>query len=146
MIKDGKKPIGKVDMTKENSDVFDEFIVKMSPYLKSTIWGGDKLYKKYHKGTGQIAIAESWEISAISLKECKVADGKMKGSGFSDYLNNIGKKYWGSNLNCYKEFPILIKFIDANQNLSIQVHPIKKRNLRMKYGISSRQSLELLYI
>ncbi|MDD5862326.1 MAG: class I mannose-6-phosphate isomerase [Prevotella sp.] len=95
------------------------------PLLKSTLWGGDKIIPFKHLDVKQDNVGESWEISGVPGNETVVADGPYAGY----WLNELVKELKGSlvGLENYKrfgdEFPLLIKFIDARQQLSIQVHP-----------------------
>lgn len=99
--------------------------LKFQPLLKSTIWGGSKIITFKHLDVKQENVGESWEISGVPGNESIVADGEMQGKS----LNEVVAEQKGSFLGeeNYKrfgnEFPLLIKFIDANRDLSIQVHP-----------------------
>jgi len=97
-------------------------IIKLKPCFKDYLWGGSKLKEKYNKHTDLEICAESWELSAHPNGESVVDSGEVKDWVFSEYLNNnhttVGKKG-----EAFDFFPMLIKFIDAKDNLSIQVHP-----------------------
>jgi len=97
-------------------------IIKLKPCFKDYLWGGSKLKEKYNKHTDLEICAESWELSAHPNGESVVDSGEFKDCVFSEYLNNnqtaVGKKG-----EAFDFFPMLIKFIDAKDNLSIQVHP-----------------------
>lgn len=97
-------------------------IIKLTPSFKDYIWGGTKLKEKYNKKTDLEICAESWELSAHPNGESIVADGEFKGMPFSEYLSK-NPDFIGENGKKFDFFPILIKFIDAKDNLSIQVHP-----------------------
>lgn len=83
-------------------------MVKLQPVLKDYLWGGTKLKTLFGRDNGDKIIAESWEASVHKDGESILADG----TPLSVYLQEIGE-----------ELPILIKYIDAKQNLSVQVHP-----------------------
>ncbi|MCL2514102.1 MAG: class I mannose-6-phosphate isomerase, partial [Oscillospiraceae bacterium] len=85
----------------------------LSPYLKEILWGGDKLKNKYNYKTGLANIAEAWVLSCHEEGMSQVITGKYKGLPLLDALN----------IKNPSDFPILIKFIDAKENLSVQVHP-----------------------
>ncbi len=68
-------------------------------------------------------VAESWELSAHKDGQCTVCGGSFDGLLLSEYLQKIGKAALGSNCEKYDYFPLLIKLIDAQGNLSVQVHP-----------------------
>ena len=89
-------------------------IYKLSPALKDNIWGGNKL-RGYGKESDKDRIAESWELSFTSGGEAEV-DGKKTTELFD-------KESWGTNCERFHAFPVLTKFIDAREKLSVQVHP-----------------------
>ncbi len=99
--------------------------LKFKPLLKQTIWGGDKIipFKKLNESLDNVG--ESWEISGVKDNETIVADGPMEGKSLNAVVEEMGAKLVGRDN--YKrfgnEFPLLIKFIDARDDLSIQVHP-----------------------
>ena len=110
-----------------------EPIIKLNPAFKDFLWGGTKLKELYQKESNYSIIAESWELSAHISGQSVVASGEHVGMPLAKYLELIGKEAWGWKCNPYDNFPILIKFIDARQSLSIQVHPndeyaLKKEN------------------
>ena len=100
-----------------------EPIIKLSPAFKDYLWGGTKLRDVYHKPCDYDIIAESWELSAHEAGQSIVASGKHKGEKFGDYLDAVGKDVLGWKCSPLQSFPLLIKFIDAKGNLSVQVHP-----------------------
>ena len=100
-----------------------EPMIKLSPAFKDYLWGGTKLRDIYHKPCDYDIIAESWELSAHEAGQSIVASGKHKGQKFGDYLNAVGKDVLGWKCSPLQSFPLLIKFIDAKGNLSVQVHP-----------------------
>lgn len=101
---------------------YDKFVL-LAPAYKDYMWGGDRLKKKYGKNAEFDNIAESWELSAHPDGQCKIASGKYEGLFFADYLKHIGDDAIGWKYQGMRNFPLLIKFIDAGENLSIQVHP-----------------------
>ncbi len=102
----------------------DSCFVKLKPELKDYIWGGDKIRDVLNKNVGKHDIvAESWELSAHSAGQSRIASGRYKGLKFGEYLDIIGKENLGWKAQDYERFPLLIKFIDAKENLSVQVHP-----------------------
>ena len=100
-------------------------IIFMEPIFKDYIWGGTKLKEKLNKNTPYERTAESWEISANSNGNCKILNETYKGKTLADLFNSVEHKenIFGTKCLNMKEFPLLIKFIDAKDNLSIQVHP-----------------------
>lgn len=105
-------------------------IVRLEPAFKDNLWGGTRLKDIYHKKCDYDIVAESWELSAHKDGQSIVASGKFKGMLFGDYLKRIGKDALGWKSQAFERFPILIKFIDARQALSIQVHPDDEYALR----------------
>lgn len=99
--------------------------LKFKPLLKQTIWGGNKIipFKKLSESLDNVG--ESWEISGVKDNETIVADGPMEGKSLNAVVEEMSAKLVGRDN--YKrfgnEFPLLIKFIDARDDLSIQVHP-----------------------
>ena len=99
--------------------------IKFTPILKEKIWGGNKLKTQLNKNTDLSNIGESWEISDVKGDTSIVSNGVYKGKTLkelqvefkSDLIGEKNYKTFG-----YK-FPLLIKFIDAKKDLSIQLHP-----------------------
>lgn len=98
-------------------------IIRLEPSFKDYIWGGTRLREVYGKKCDYDKIAESWELSAHEAGNSIVASGKFKGRTFSDYLDYVGKQALGWKADSLDRFPILIKFIDAKECLSVQIHP-----------------------
>jgi mannose-1-phosphate guanylyltransferase/mannose-6-phosphate isomerase len=98
-------------------------IVKLDPAFKDNLWGGTKLRTVFGKKCDYDVIGESWELSAHPDGQSRIAEGRYKGMLFNDYLSIIGKEALGWKCQAQDRFPVLIKFIDANQALSIQIHP-----------------------
>jgi mannose-6-phosphate isomerase len=99
--------------------------LKFQPVFKEKIWGGSKLKNNLSKIAAPDKCGESWEISAVEGSVSIVKDGFLKGSSLQEiceiYLEDLlGPKVYEKYGN---EFPLLVKFIDANDNLSVQVHP-----------------------
>ena len=112
-----------VDVSEADLGFHIESIVKLSPIFKDYIWGGTKLRDIYGKKCDYDTIAESWELSAHPAGNSIIASGRHKGLNFSRYLEIVGKDVLGWKCMSQQSFPLLIKFIDAKQNLSVQVHP-----------------------
>ena len=98
-------------------------MIKLLPAFKDYLWGGTKLRDIYRKPCDYDIIAESWELSAHEAGQSVVASGRHKGQKFGDYLHIVGKDVLGWKCSPLQSFPLLIKFIDAKGNLSVQVHP-----------------------
>ena len=99
--------------------------LKFNPILKSMIWGGDKLRQYKAIETDQKNIGESWELSGVPGNESIVSNGELAGRTISELIKEYGPELLGRHIyETYGEkFPLLIKFIDARDDLSIQVHP-----------------------
>jgi mannose-6-phosphate isomerase len=95
-------------------------ILKLSPVLKYYIWAGDRLTSLWGKKSDNPFVAESWEMSAHTDGKSVVCGGKFNGKTLEEV---ISAKDLGEAAKKYDRFPLLIKFIDAGQNLSVQVHP-----------------------
>ena len=98
---------------------------KFQPILKSTIWGGEKIVPYKQIASGQTQVGESWELSGVKGNESVVAGGPEAGTTLPGLIARHGAALLGkANFERFgEEFPLLIKFIDARQDLSIQVHP-----------------------
>ena len=99
--------------------------LKFKPILKSTIWGGEKIIPFKHLDCHQTQVGESWEISDVSGDESVVSYGPDEGKNLTQLMNEYkGALVGEANYQRFSgKFPLLIKFIDAQQDLSIQVHP-----------------------
>lgn len=99
--------------------------IRFVPYLKSVIWGGERIGR--YKGIRQTEpnIGESWEISAIPGHESVVAEGPYVGMNVAELVDRFGEELLGTDVSkrYNGQFPLLVKLIDANDNLSVQVHP-----------------------
>ena len=98
-------------------------ILKLAPSFKDYIWGGRRLIEEYHKPYDGDILAESWEVSCHPDGPSFVTNGEYAGKTLQEYIDLAGKEVLGTNCRRFDEFPVLIKFIDAKDNLSIQVHP-----------------------
>lgn len=95
--------------------------IKLSPITKKIIWGGSRLANDYGKGTPGEQIAESWELTDRVDGVNTIVGGEYDGKLLSDYLN--ANPAYVSDSWDGERFPLLIKLIDAEADLSIQVHP-----------------------
>ena len=98
------------------------YALRLTPALKDYIWGGDALKGKWGKKTDKNIIAESWELSCHKDGESVIFNGEYKGMTLSEFIEKHPEST-GTRAKAFQFFPILIKLIDAKQNLSIQVHP-----------------------
>jgi len=107
-------------MRKDIQDGTKPFL--LSPAGKDYLWGGNRLNDAFSKNIDMSPLAETWECSTHPDGPSVVASGAEKGRLLSDILKEH-PEYLGSHPRPRGELPILIKFIDAKQNLSVQVHP-----------------------
>ena len=111
--------------------------LKFEPILKQTLWGGDKIISFKQLNDTRTEVGESWEISAVEGSESIVAEGPDKGMTLTEVLSKYREELLGeANYARFGvKFPLLVKFIDARQDLSIQAHPsdelAKKRHNSM---------------
>lgn len=98
-------------------------IVRLEPAFKDNLWGGTRLRDVYGKKCNYEIIAESWELSTHKAGQSIVATGKSRGLMLGEYIARFGQEILGWKCEPYDRFPLLIKFIDSRQSLSIQVHP-----------------------
>ena len=99
--------------------------LKFQPILKNKIWGGQKLQQLLNKPTTATDAGESWEISDVEGDTSVVANGPLKGTSLKTLLETYTSDLLGEkNFRQFgKKFPLLIKFIDAKEDLSVQLHP-----------------------
>ena len=99
--------------------------LKFEPVLKQTLWGGDKIIPFKHLNENLSNVGESWEVSAVEGSESVVANGADKGLALPEMVRKYREELVGeANYARFgNQFPLLVKFIDARQKLSIQVHP-----------------------
>ncbi len=119
--------------------------IKFKPILKQTLWGGEKIVPFKHLDVDDTQVGESWEVSGVEGHESIVANGPYEGLSISQLIDKLRDKLVGADN--YKrfgnEFPLLIKFIDAAQDLSIQVHPDDEK--ARKYGLENGKT-EMWYV
>ncbi|TVZ55301.1 mannose-6-phosphate isomerase, type 1 [Lutibacter sp. Hel_I_33_5] len=100
-------------------------LLKFEPILKDKIWGGQKLMKNLNKVSKRKDIGESWEISDVKGDTSIVANGALKGKDLKELISEFKYDLVGETIYKHfgEKFPLLIKFIDAKEALSIQLHP-----------------------
>ena len=100
--------------------------LKFETVLKEKVWGGNALVTKYNKkATGSTHIGESWELSAIADNQSVISNGFLAGNNIEELIEVYMGDITGDSIfeKFGNEFPLLIKFIEAQEDLSIQVHP-----------------------
>lgn len=98
-------------------------ILKLKPACKDYLWGGNRLMKEFGKDFSGDKLAETWELSCHPDGPSIIGNGDYAGSTLNEYILMEGKKVVGTKSRRYEQFPLLIKFIDAADELSVQVHP-----------------------
>lgn len=128
--------------------------LKLTAPLKDYLWGGKRLKEEYNKKSDLEKVAESWELSCHKAGESVIKSGEFEGLTLSQYIEKNGKEVLGSRAQAFEEFPILIKLIDAEDNLSVQVHPDNEYALRVEgeygktemwYIVDCEEGAHLLY-
>ncbi len=99
------------------------YMTKLKPFAVQTIWGGRKLIENYGVKTELENCAEAWMLSCFKGFESTVCGGEYDGLTLPQVAEKEGKTFLGKNSEKFDDFPILIKFIDAMDDLSVQVHP-----------------------
>lgn len=129
-------------------------IFTLKPALKDYLWGGNKLKTDFGFQSELEKVAEGWMLSCHKDGESVASSGKHKGKALSEIINEEGKKILGENAQKYDFFPILIKLIDAKNDLSVQVHPDNEYALRVEgeygktecwYILDCDEGAELIY-
>ena len=106
--------------------------LRFRPILRQLIWGGRRLGTVLHKSIGAASdYAESWELSDYHDAVSIVEDGPLAGTTLRNLVQSRGAELLGSALGPRQQFPLLVKFIDANQVLSVQVHPDQETGRRL---------------
>ena len=118
---------------------------KFNPLLKSILWGGEKIVPFKHLTSDQKQVGESWEVSGVKDNESVVSDGTYKGWTLNKLVETLKDKLVGKeNYERFgNEFPLLVKFIDAREQLSIQVHPTDEQAQAQGLG---RGKTEMWYV
>ncbi|GIM49686.1 type I phosphomannose isomerase catalytic subunit [Capnocytophaga stomatis] len=129
--------------------------IKFNPILKERLWGGTKLKTLFNKPIETDITGESWEVSAVKGDISVVANGEFSGKTLQELIDLYPNELLGKHVyqKFGADFPILIKFIDAREDLSIQVHPndelAKKRHdsfgkTEMWYVMQADEGAELI--
>lgn len=128
--------------------------MKLIPPLKDYIWGGTKLKTQWGKQTELEKVAESWELSCHKDGNSIIGNGEHKGKTLSEYIDSDRHSILGTNCASFESFPVLVKLIDAKDNLSVQVHPNNEYAQRVEgeygktemwYVVDCEKGASLLY-
>lgn len=118
-----KKDIDFVNIDEGNTLVNIPDIMRLEPAFKDNLWGGTKLRTVFGKKCDYDIIGESWELSAHPDGQSVIASGAFAGMYFGEFIEKYGNLVVGWKSSSLDRFPVLIKFIDAKKDLSIQIHP-----------------------
>lgn len=128
--------------------------LKLIPAVKDYIWGGNRLKEEYGVESPLEKQAEAWVLSCHKDGESVVSGGRYDGMTLSQVIAEKGKDCLGKNAERFDYFPILIKLIDAKDNLSVQVHPDDKYAMENEgqygkteawYILDCEEGAELIY-
>ncbi|WP_309640330.1 type I phosphomannose isomerase catalytic subunit [Flavobacterium sp.] len=99
--------------------------LQFKPILKERIWGGTKLKTELHKSITSEITGESWELSTVDGDVSVVANGAFTGKSLLELIDELPNEILGTKVHEQfgKQFPLLFKYLDAREDLSIQVHP-----------------------
>lgn len=114
----------------------------LKPFAKETLWGGSRLKKEFHKDFPIEKLGETWECSVHPNGSSLVANGEFRGQSLRTVLQ-LHPEYMGSKVPVGEELPILVKFIDAREDLSLQVHPDDAYSARVE---NQKGKTELWYV
>ena len=131
-----------------------KYPMKLKAPLKDYLWGGTRLKDEYGKETQLTKVAESWELACHKDGMSVIANGAAAGQTLAEWLAAEGQDALGKNAAKFPYFPLLIKLIDAHDDLSVQVHPNDDYALRVEgeygktelwYVVDAAVGAELLY-
>ena len=129
-------------------------IFKLKPSCKDYLWGGIRLRTEFGIEYDKDPLAESWELSCHPDGPSYIVNGENAGKTLQQYIDESGKEILGTDCQSFEQFPVLIKFIDAKKDLSIQVHPDNTYALKnegqygkteMWYVMDAAEGASLLY-
>lgn len=129
------------------------YILKLKPVFKDYIWGGTKLRDEYGFESNLEKLAEGWMLSCHKDGENLIENGDFEGKTLTEIVNT-NPDYLGENGKKFEYFPILIKLIDAKNDLSVQVHPDNEYAMRVEkeygktecwYILDCNDDAELIY-
>ncbi len=129
------------------------YILKLNPVFKDYLWGGTKLRDEYGFKSNLDKLAEGWMLSCHKDGENTIENGEFAGKTLTEVLND-NPNFLGENGNKFEYFPILIKLIDAKNDLSVQVHPDNEYAMRVEneygktecwYILDCDEGAELIY-
>ena len=115
-------------------------LVKLKPAVKDYIWGGN-FFQRFNKGLGLTRVSECWELSLRDNDSSIIVSGKDEGKRLCDVLR---KEDIGPVMDRFPYFPLLIKLIDAKENLSVQVHPSDEYALKYENSFGKSEMWHII--
>ena len=108
--------------------------LKFRPIYKQRIWGGQKLRELLNKDIPPFEkIGESWELADLPEDKSVIANGELSGKTIAEVIAQYPKEIMG-DANFSGQFPLLIKLLDAEEKLSVQVHPAEQKDILELFG------------
>lgn len=120
------------------------YILKLSPVFKDYLWGGTRLREDFGYQSDLPKIAEAWVLSCHKDGQSIVVNGQYQGLGLEEALRSMGEGAAGTNAKRFPYFPVLIKLIDAKDNLSVQVHPDNDYARRVEHEFGKTEAWYVL--
>ena len=115
-------------------------LVKLKPAVKDYIWGGN-YFQKFNKGLGLARVSECWELSTRGIDSSIIASGPDINKPLDKVVTKIDI---GPVMDKYPYFPLLIKLIDAKENLSVQVHPSDEYALKYENSFGKSEMWHII--
>ena len=128
--------------------------MKLKPAVKDYLWGGTRLREEYGVDAPLDKLAEAWMLSCHPQGEDLIENGRYQGLTLTQAVKQMGAACLGTHAQKFAYFPILIKLIDAKDNLSVQVHPddAYARRVEKEFGkteawyiLDAEEGAELIY-
>lgn len=116
--------------------------LRLCGITKSPIWGGTRLLRDWGKSSDATTVGESWELTVRASEVCTVTNGALDGKSLDEVISSYGADVTGGDFGS-TDFPLLIKLIDAEDRLSVQVHPDDTYAARVE---NDRGKTEMWYI
>jgi mannose-6-phosphate isomerase len=108
--------------------------LRFEPILQPRIWGGQQLARWYNRPAGGEPIGEAWVLSDRDDHPSRVADGPWQGRTIRQLLDEAPRAILGRDADRHRRFPLLLKFLDARDTLSVQVHPTDRHTALLPPG------------
>jgi mannose-6-phosphate isomerase len=108
--------------------------MKFVPVYQEKIWGGNHLQTLFGRTLPNSKIGESWDLSSLAQGQSVISNGCYAGTTLNELTAMATRKFFGSQYQGTSLFPLLIKILDANDKLSVQVHPNDDAASRMNAG------------